>query len=146
MFTYGTLVEACTSASEPEMALRVYRKALMDGLTGSVQLYTAAVNACMLHGDWETAAEIYTTMQVGWCGRWSGGKLAAGRGCAAVACCCRLWLCLFTSKHNPLAPKSRLLSQQRLPDMQPPTHMPLPPLVATASGMMWSPTTCSMAI
>lgn len=64
--TYGALMTACIRAKESEMALRLYKKALSEGHTGSRELYTLAINACMkAEGgvDVDGALEIYSFMQ-----------------------------------------------------------------------------------
>jgi leucine-rich PPR motif-containing protein len=63
--TYCALIEACVLARETGMALRVFQRAQRDGVTRSIQVYTAAINACMLaatDADLEAALEIYATM------------------------------------------------------------------------------------
>jgi pentatricopeptide repeat protein len=47
------------------MAQRVFARAMGAGVTNSVQLYTAAINACMTdeHTNFDAAFDIYTTMQ-----------------------------------------------------------------------------------
>ena len=63
--TYCTLIEACVLAKETDMALRVFQRAQRQGVTHSVQVYTAAINACMLgasEADLEAALDIYATM------------------------------------------------------------------------------------
>jgi pentatricopeptide repeat protein len=63
--TYCTLIEACVLAREPDMALRVFQRAQRDGVTRSIHVYTAAVNACMLNGteaDLQAALDIYAAM------------------------------------------------------------------------------------
>jgi pentatricopeptide repeat protein len=63
--TYCALIEACVFSHEPDMALRVFQRAQRDGVTRSIQVYTAAVNACMLNGtdaDLRAALDIYATM------------------------------------------------------------------------------------
>ncbi len=46
--TFGTLIDACVRAGERDLALRVYHKALRDGATGSVAVYSSAIEACSL--------------------------------------------------------------------------------------------------
>jgi len=63
--TYCALIEACVLARETDMALRVFQRAQRQGVRRSLQVYTAAINACMLtatDADLEAALEIYATM------------------------------------------------------------------------------------
>uniref|UniRef100_A0A383VR28 PROP1-like PPR domain-containing protein n=1 Tax=Tetradesmus obliquus TaxID=3088 RepID=A0A383VR28_TETOB len=63
--TFTCLIEAAVLAGETEMAQRVFARAMAAGVTSSVQLYTAAINACMANDgtNFEAAFEIYAAMQ-----------------------------------------------------------------------------------
>jgi pentatricopeptide repeat protein len=63
--TYTCLIEAAVLSGDIDMAQRVFARAMGAGVTNSVQLYTAAINACMTdeHTNFDAAFEIYTTMQ-----------------------------------------------------------------------------------
>lgn len=63
--TYTCLIEAAVLSGDIDMAQRVFARAMGAGVTNSVQLYTAAINACMTdeHTNFDAAFDIYTTMQ-----------------------------------------------------------------------------------
>lgn len=90
--TYASLIDACARAGDKALALRVYRKAQREGCAAALEVYSAAVNACVqaVGGcDTEAAMAIYADMQR-CAGRVLGPRGARHEGCA-VQHLCHCW-------------------------------------------------------
>ena len=63
--TYASLIDACARACRSDAALEAYRKALRDGFSNNVIIYTSAIAACGAARPVElsVAMEVYADMQ-----------------------------------------------------------------------------------
>ena len=63
--TYSSLIDACSRAAEQDLAIRVYHKAMMDGVCHNLLVYTVAISACRSpqHADLKTAMQIYKDLR-----------------------------------------------------------------------------------
>lgn len=63
--TYSSLIDACSRAAEQDLAIRVYHKAMMDGVCQNLLVYTAAISACRSsqRADLKMAMQIYKDLR-----------------------------------------------------------------------------------
>ena len=62
--TYAVLINACAQSGEQALAMKIYRRALDNGCTNNLLVYSAAVAACSLNrAGWLSAQQILADMQ-----------------------------------------------------------------------------------
>lgn len=59
--TYASLIDACARSGRPDLALRVYHRALRERCTGALAVYSATIAAC--RADLTTTMDIYADLQ-----------------------------------------------------------------------------------
>lgn len=100
--TYASLIDACARTGDKALALRVYRKAQREGCAAALEVYSAAVHACVQAAggcDSEAAMAIYADMQrcglelgSGWEARVAGQGNSRGMAKMRTACHGASWL------------------------------------------------------
>ena len=86
--TYAVLINACAQSGEQALALKIYQRALDNGCTGNLLVYSAAMAACSLNrAGWLDAQQIFANMQR-WVQRWNGARAGAHTAAQWAVCLC----------------------------------------------------------
>ena len=86
--TYAVLINACAQSGEQALALKIYRRALDNGCTNNLLVYSAAMAACSLNrAGWLNAQQIFADMQR-WVQPWNGAGVGGHTAAQCAVCLC----------------------------------------------------------